>query len=85
MNNKLRIAIISIILSLIFPWSTRANTVLAEIEDKGVIKLGIREDSVPFGYRDVKGNLRGVCLEFFELLQKKSARNRNRFFVYKAS
>lgn len=47
------------------------ETVLQEIEQTGSIKLGIREDAFPFGYKDANNNFSGICLDIFELIVEK--------------
>lgn len=74
MKNKLIIIIFSIIFSLINPGVARSQSVLQEIQQTGVLKVGMRKDAAPFGY--VSGNnWEGICIElineFKEDLEKK--------------
>ena len=39
--------------------------------ETGLLKVGIREDAVPFGYRDINGDLEGLCLDFIAVLRDK--------------
>ena len=78
MNKQIKIIVISIILAVIFPLATRAETVLEEIERTGVVKVAVREDAVLFGYLDLNNNLRGYCLDFIALLQKRIKKEINR-------
>lgn len=52
------------------PGSAQEKTVLEKIEETGLLRVGIREDAVPFGYRDVNGNLEGLCLDFIAVLRE---------------
>ena len=78
MNKPIKIIVISIILAIVFPLTTRAETVLEEIERTGVLQIAVREDAVLFGYLDLNNNLRGYCLDFIALLEKKIERSINR-------
>ncbi|OAB61966.1 hypothetical protein AY599_23815, partial [Leptolyngbya valderiana BDU 20041] len=51
------------------PLSLSSPSVLRDIEQTGELRIGIRDDAIPFGYRDINRNLRGYCLAFAELLQ----------------
>jgi polar amino acid transport system substrate-binding protein len=46
----------------------RSQMVLEDIQETGLLRVGIRGDAVPFGFRDGNGNLSGMCLDFFEIL-----------------
>ena len=78
MYKQIKIIVISIILAVIFPLATRAETVLEEIERTGVFKVAVREDAVLFGYLDLNDNLRGYCLDLIAVLQKRIERAINR-------
>ncbi|MBF2057113.1 MAG: transporter substrate-binding domain-containing protein [Cyanobacterium sp. T60_A2020_053] len=47
-----------------------AQNILKEIENTGILKVGIADNAIPFGYRDDNQELRGICLEFVKLIQK---------------
>ena len=51
------------------------ETILEEIKRTGIIKIGLRLDTPPFGYLDNRGNYTGYCgdfiQEFSQYLQKK--------------
>ena len=53
-----------------FPSHGQEETVLERIEKTGLLKVGIREDAVPFGYRDINGDLEGLCLDFIAVLRE---------------
>ncbi len=53
-----------------FPSYSQETTVLERIKKNGLLKVGIREDAVPFGYRDINGELEGLCLDFINLLRE---------------
>jgi polar amino acid transport system substrate-binding protein len=50
------------------PSAVQAETVLENIRNNGVLKVGIREDAVPFGFLDANENLSGLCLDFVNIL-----------------
>ena len=52
------------------PTYGQEETVLERIQETGLLKVGIREDAVPFGYRDVNGELDGLCLDFIGVLRE---------------
>ncbi len=54
------------------------ETVLERIEKTGLLKVGIREDAVPFGYRDINGDLEGLCLDFIAVLRDKLKQELNK-------
>ncbi|NJQ97144.1 MAG: amino acid ABC transporter substrate-binding protein [Hydrococcus sp. CSU_1_8] len=57
------------------------ETVLQEIERSGLIKLGIREDAFPFGYKDSENNFSGICLDIFKLIVEKVRQESKREIV----
>lgn len=71
--------IFSMILCMNYTLPIRAETTLEEIKKTGLLKVGIRSDVIPFGYRDNDNELRGICLDFIASLkeQLKSEINRN--------
>ncbi|AIE75597.1 MULTISPECIES: amino acid ABC transporter substrate-binding protein [unclassified Synechocystis] len=49
---------------------TQAETVLESIRTTGLLRAAIREDSVPFGFRDGPANQwTGICVDFIQALQ----------------
>ncbi len=64
--------IVSVTCLLSFSLSVQAQeaSVLEEIKRTGVLKVAVREDAVPFGYRDVNNNLSGLCLDLINLLRQ---------------
>lgn len=56
----------------------KAESILAEIQRTGILKVAVREDAAPFGYLDLNDDLKGYCLDFFALLRKQLVRNLNR-------
>ncbi len=59
-----------LLLSLNYTFPLKAETVLEEIQRTGVLKVGVRSDAVPFGYRDNNQRLRGICLDFIALVRE---------------
>ena len=78
MNDKIISCLSSCILLLCLPFSAQAETVLAQIQRTGILKIAIREDAPPFGYLDPGNNLQGYCLDFFTLLEKQLIKNLER-------
>lgn len=62
----LPLAIATYLLGL--PSVVQAETVLENIQKTGVLKVGIREDAVPFGFLDANDNLSGLCIDFVNVL-----------------
>ncbi len=79
-NFKIYGIVISLFL-LIFssvPSHGQEETVLERIDKTGLLRVGIREDAVPFGYRDINGNLEGLCLDFIGVLRDKLQQELNK-------
>lgn len=72
MKKKLILTLLNISISGLFPLSSLAQTpsVLDTIQKTGQLKVAIREDAVPFGYRNLNGNLSGICLDLISLLRQ---------------
>jgi polar amino acid transport system substrate-binding protein len=49
---------------------SQAETILERVNRQGSIQVGIREDAVPFSYRDINNDLSGICLDFINLLRQ---------------
>lgn len=47
-----------------------ANSVLKDIQETSLLKVAIREDAVPFGYRDFNGELSGFCLSLVQIIRE---------------
>lgn len=45
-------------------------SILGEIKRTGLLKIAIREDAVPFGYRDLNNDWSGICLDFAAILKR---------------
>jgi polar amino acid transport system substrate-binding protein len=56
--------------NLLAPLQANSETVLEKIKRTGLLEVAIREDAVPFGYRDGNNNLQGLCLDFMQLLRE---------------
>ncbi|MGK7922513.1 MAG: transporter substrate-binding domain-containing protein, partial [Trichodesmium sp.] len=57
----------TIIFGAIFPGASWAS-VLQEIEETGVLKVGVRKDAVLFGYENSEGEWIGFCRTFADAL-----------------
>ena len=73
MNSKslLFLSTLTLLLSFSTPVKAQSKSILSEIVRTGLLKIGIREDAVPFGYRRLNNNLDGVCLDFIYIFRKK--------------
>ena len=70
-----------LLLSLNSTFPLKAETVLEEIQKTGVLKVGVRSDAVPFGYRDNNNELRGICLDFIALVKRQLKKTINRDII----
>jgi polar amino acid transport system substrate-binding protein len=79
MNKQLKLLLItsSIIYAVLFSSASWAQTVLQEIQQTGVLKVGIRKDAVLFGYEDGQG-WKGYCTTFAGALANNLSRQLNR-------
>ena len=67
-----KLNILVLILCLMLPsLPARAGTTLDNLRESKVLRVGIREDAVPFGYRSNQGHLSGLCIDFIALLKQK--------------
>lgn len=67
-----------LLLSWVLPSYTQEKTVLEKIDQTGLLEVGLREDAVPFGYRDINGNLEGLCLDLIALLREQLKQKLNK-------
>lgn len=77
MSPKLILIVISLIVSVLFPTVASAQTVLEDIRETGVLKVGIRQDSMPFGYLE-GGEWKGICLDTMKELQASLSQELNK-------
>lgn len=75
--NKTAVAGIGLFFSLLFPSVGTAQTVLQEIQQNGVLRVGIRKDAAPFGYME-GNNWKGLCVVGMELFRASLERQLNR-------
>ncbi len=52
------------------PSPVKGETVLEEINRTGVLRVGVRNDAIPFGYRGENGQLQGLCLNLIQLIRQ---------------
>lgn len=78
MNKRLKLIFItsSIICTVLFPSASWARTVLQEIQQTGVLKVGIRKDAVFFGYES-SGSWTGYCAGFANALASSLSKQMN--------
>ncbi|WP_017294504.1 amino acid ABC transporter substrate-binding protein [Geminocystis herdmanii] len=54
----------------LFPMvDVKGETILEEINRTGLLKVGVRNDAIPFGYR-VNGELRGICVDVIRIIRE---------------
>lgn len=91
MTQKILLWIVSLLFLMISSLNVKAQeeTVLQEIERTGLVKLGIREDAFPFGYKDADNNFAGICIDLFDLIVKQIKQELNKDIlaikIYKSS
>lgn len=62
--------LINICLLGLFPFgNVRGETILEEIKRTGLLKVGVRNDAIPFGYR-IDGELRGICVDVIRTIRE---------------
>ncbi len=66
---KLIILTLVILSNFFAPLPAKSETVLEKIKRTGLLEVAMREDAIPFGYRDSNNNLQGLCLDFIQLLR----------------
>lgn len=80
---KLYLFVFTLVLTILYPSKSLATDVLQNIKQTGVVKIGIRKDSVLFGYeRD--GNWGGYCISFASELAKYLSQKTNRYIEARA-
>ena len=77
-KSLLFLSTLTLLLSFSVPVDAQFKPILNEIARTGLLKIGIREDAVPFAYRDSNNNLAGVCLDFIYILREKLKKELNK-------
>ncbi|WP_373478883.1 amino acid ABC transporter substrate-binding protein [Geminocystis sp.] len=74
---------ISTILMLFIPFNVNAEneSILEEINRTGLLKVGIRSDAIPFGYRNNNGELQGICFDLVALIREKLSQKIDRNII----
>lgn len=67
---KLIILTLVILSSFFATLPAKSETVMEKIKRTGLLEVAMREDAIPFGYRDSNNNLQGLCLDFIQLLRE---------------
>lgn len=67
---KIITTILSLFLGLDYSLPIKAETTLEKIKKTGLLRVGIRSDAIPFGYRDNNNELRGICFDFIASLKE---------------
>ncbi|BAQ64184.1 transporter substrate-binding domain-containing protein [Geminocystis sp. NIES-3709] len=49
--------------------NSKAENILEEINRTGLLKVGIRTDAIPFGYRN-NGELQGICVDIVRIIRE---------------
>ncbi|MBL1210931.1 transporter substrate-binding domain-containing protein [Geminocystis sp. GBBB08] len=65
-----------------FPnFSVKAETILEEINRTGLLKVGVRTDAIPFGYRNNNSELQGICFDLIALIREQLRKKINRNII----
>ncbi|NCO75170.1 MAG: amino acid ABC transporter substrate-binding protein [Cyanobacteria bacterium] len=74
---------ISTILMLFIPFNVNAEneSILEEVNRTGLLKVGIRSDAIPFGYRNNNGELQGICFDLVALIREKLSQKIDRNII----
>lgn len=75
---KQLIIVSSLLFATFLPSASWARTVLQEIQETGVIKVGVRRDAFLFGYEARAGDWTGYCVTFASDLASSLRRQLNR-------
>lgn len=59
-----------LVLNSSLPVLAQPETVLERIKRTGLLRVAMREDAAPFGYRNLDNRLSGICLDFFNVLRR---------------
>lgn len=60
---------IAVAFSLLSIPNVKGETVLEEINRTGLLKVGVRNDAIPFGYR-INGELQGICVDVIRIIRE---------------
>ena len=59
----------------------KGESVLEEINRTGILKVGIRGDAIPFGYRSLEGKLEGICFDLVHLIEQEITKKIDRNLI----
>lgn len=59
----------------------KAENILTEINRTGLLKVGIRSDAIPFGYRNNQSDLQGICFDLVSLIRENLRKNIDRNII----
>ncbi|WP_049802664.1 amino acid ABC transporter substrate-binding protein [Gloeothece verrucosa] len=57
------------------------TSVLDNIQKTGLLRVAMREDAVPFGYKDLDNNLNGICLDVINLIRQQIQEELNKQII----
>lgn len=82
-NNRLGLITLSVVISILsltlFPSPSRAQRVMAKIQQTGVLRYAMRKDAVPFGFSNPGTNeWNGYCLDFARTVRDRLSRRLGR-------
>lgn len=78
MNKKLAVSLLTLLLTVNFPLSGWAETVLEKVNRTGILTAGVRTDAVPFGYTDKNNTLQGYSVDLIKLIQQRLEKQLNK-------
>lgn len=65
----------------LFPMANvKGETVLEEINRTGLLKVGVRNDAIPFGYR-IDGALQGICVDVIRIMREELSNKLDRDII----
>lgn len=59
----------------------KAESILEEINRTGLLKVGVRSDAIPFGYRNNNSELQGICFDLVALIREKLSKTIDRNII----
>lgn len=60
--------------------TVKGETILEEINRTGLLKVGMRNDAIPFGYR-INGELQGMCIDVIRIIREELTKKLDRDII----
>jgi polar amino acid transport system substrate-binding protein len=71
---------VAVAFSLLSIPNVKGETVLEEINRTGLLKVGVRNDAIPFGYR-IDGELQGICVDVIRIIREELTKKLDRDII----